>query len=344
MYTFFQRLFKLWPLVLLAAIAIIANSIWLNSVPKNIILSNSIEAKDVEVSSKVNGRVSEIFIKEGEQIKTGQSLLILEGDEIKAQLEQAKASLKKSESELLDLKKGSRPQEVTQAEANTAMAQALLEESKAKYGNDLVDFNRMEGLYKKGAISEQSFNKYKTQKNVSKNDVRNYEEELIKAKENESLVKEGPRADRVEALKSQVEFDKAKVKELIKYNDELTVISPLDGEISSFDLKVGEVIMAFQTLLTVTDLSDMYVRIYIPGNKLSIIKLNQKVKIKADSFPEKYFDGYISYIGAQAEYTPRNVQTPEERTKLVYPVKIEITNKENKLRDGMYVTVELQEK
>lgn len=344
MYTFFQRLFKLWPLVILATIAIIANLIWQNSLPRKMIFSNSIEAKDVEISSKVNGRISKIFIKEGEQVQAGQNLLILEGDEIKAQMEQAKASLKKSESELLDLRKGSRSQEVNQAEANTAMAQALLEQSKAKYGNDLADFNRMEGLYKKGAISEQSFNKYKTQKSVSENDVKSYEEELIKAKENESLVKEGPRADQIEVLKSQVEFNKAKVKELIKYNDELTVLAPLDGEVSSFDLKVGEVVMAFQTLLTVTDLNDMYVRIYIPGNKLSIIKLNQKVKIKADSFPKEYFEGYISYIGAQAEYTPRNIQTPEERTKLVYPVKIQITNRENKLRDGMYVTVELQEK
>jgi len=110
---------------------------------------------------------------------------------------------------------------------------------------------------------------------------------------------------------------------------------------SSFDLKVGELIKSNQQLATITDLSDIYVRVYIPSNKLSKIKLNQKLKVVADAYPGEYFDGHISYIGSQAEFTPRNIQTAEERTNLVYPIKAQIQNKENKLRDGMYVSVKL---
>ena len=336
-----SKILKLWPVLLVGTIAWISYTVWLNYMPSKITLSNSIEAKDVRVSSKVTGRISEIHIKEGDYVKKDQKLLVLEGDEIQAQSEQANASLKKAESDLIDLKKGARAQEIAQASAQTNKINALLEESKTKYQNALADFKRMDELYKEGAISKQTFDSYKTQKDVAEKEVTNYEQELVKAKENEDLIKEGPRKDQVRALFAQVEYYKAKVKELNKYVNELTVISPLDGEVSSFDLKVGEVVKANQPLLTVTDLNDIYVRVYVPGTQLSKVKPKQKVKIMADSFPKDLFDGYISYIGAQAEYTPRNIQTPEERTKLVYPVKVQIKNKENKLRDGMYATVQL---
>ena len=336
-----KKIATLWPIFLIGIIAWILYTLWINQMPSKITLSNSVEAKDVKVSSKVTGRISTIYIKEGDKVKAGQKLLELEGDEIVAGLNQAIANLKKSESEYIDLKKGARPQEIAQAAAQTNKTEALLEEAKAKYENAQRDYERMEELYKEGAISKQKSDEFFTKKDVAEKEVASYEEELIKSKENENLVKEGPRKDQLSALRAQIEYYKEKVKELNKYTTELTVISPLDGEVSSFDLKVGEVIKANQPLLTITDLSDIYVRVYIGGNQLGKVKPKQKVKLIADSFPNEFFNGYISYIGAQAEFTPRNIQTPEERTKLVYPVKIQIENKENKLRDGMYITVQL---
>ncbi|MBI2996540.1 MAG: efflux RND transporter periplasmic adaptor subunit [Candidatus Melainabacteria bacterium] len=341
MQSIFQRILKIWPIVLLGFIAWFSYNFWLNYSSTKLILSNSIEAKDIKVSSKVTGRISKIFIKEGDKVNQEQKLLELEGDEIHAQLDQAKASLQKAQFDLSDLVMGARPQEINETVAERVKFQALVEEAKSKYQNEEADYKRMEELYKEGGISKQKLDESKTQKDVAKEELNSFEQQLIKAKENEDLIKEGPRKDQVKALLAQVDYYKANVKELEKYVSELTVIAPEFGEISSFDLKVGEVIKANQPLLTITDLSDMYVRVYVPGNKLSKAKINQKVKIKADSFPDELFDGYISYIGAQAEYTPRNIQTPEERTKLVYPVKIQITNQENKLRDGMYVTVKL---
>lgn len=338
-----QRIKKLAPLILIGFIAWLSYTLWLNHMPDKIILSNSLEAKDVRVSSKVNGRISKVLIKEGDKVKKKQTLLELEGDEILAQLSQTQAACKAAESEYIDLVKGARPQEISEASAHTNKIKTLLEEAKIKSLNAEADFKRINELFKEGAVSKQTFDKYKTEKDVAEREIENYEQEHIKAEESENLIREGARKDQIKALKAQLEYSRAKVKELEKYVKELTVISPLDGEVSSFDLKEGEVIKANQSLLTITDLSDIYVRVYISGNKLSKVKVGQKVKIKADSFPgpNEVFDGYVSYIGAQAEFTPRNVQTPEERTKLVYPVKIQITNKENKLRDGMYVTVNL---
>lgn len=341
MYAFYQKLLKFLPIILVGLIAWFSYSYWLNLMPSKLVLSNSVEAKDVKISSKVIGRISNVFIKEGDVVNKGQKLLELEGDEIVAQLEQVKASLQKAQYDLVDLSKGARSQEIQEAISETLKSGALLEQAKSKFENALADYKRMEKLYAEGAISKQKLDQYKTQKDVTEKEVDSYKHQNIKAKESEDLIKEGPRKDQVKALIAQVNYYKAKLKELEKYVSELTVVSPLNGEVSSFDLKVGEVVKANQPLATITDLSDVFVRVYVPGNKLANVKIKQRVKIKADSFPKNLFDGYISYIGAQAEFTPRNVQTPEERTKLVYPVKVQIQNKENKLRDGMYVTVQL---
>lgn len=341
MYDFLKKVIKIWPVLLIALVAYVTESIWLKDGAEKFVLSNSLEAKDVNVSSKVTGRITKVFIKEGDEVKKGQKLLILDGEEIKAQLEQGEATLLKSELELSDLVMGARVQEIEQAKAQTEKTKELLDQAKAKYENSTADFKRISELYKEGAVSKQLFDKSETEKSVNEKEYKSHEQELLRAKENESLIKEGPRKEQVKALKANVQLSKAKVKELDIYAKELIVTAPLDGEISSFDLKEGEVIKANQPLLTITDLSDIFVRVYIPANLLSTIKIREKVKVKADTYKDELFDGYISYIGAQAEFTPRNVQTRDERTKLVYPVKIQITNKENKLRDGMYITVDL---
>ncbi|OGI19442.1 MAG: hypothetical protein A3B68_03870 [Candidatus Melainabacteria bacterium RIFCSPHIGHO2_02_FULL_34_12] len=341
MYNIIQKFVKLIPIILVGFIAWFSYHLWLQQHPRQIILSNSIEAKDVRVSPKVGGRIKKIYIKEGDYVRRGQIILELEGDEIIAQLNQAKANRDKAYSELADLKKGARSQELAQAKAQTIRSKALHEEAKAKYTNALSDYKRMESLFKDGAISKQTYDNYKTRFEVAEKEVISSEQDYINARENESLVIEGPRKDQVNALASQVEYFNAKITELEKYVNELTVISPINGEVSSFDLKVGELIKSNQQLATITDLSDIYVRVYIPSNKLSKIKLNQKLKVVADAYPGEYFDGHISYIGSQAEFTPRNIQTAEERTNLVYPIKAQIQNKENKLRDGMYVSVKL---
>lgn len=336
-----KNLLKLLPIIIIALTSWVLYLFWENYEPKNIVLSNSIEAKDVIVSSKVGGRILNIYIKEGDNVSRGQKLLELESDEIVAQLHQVKASLKKANFEYQDLVKGARPQEIFQAKENVLEVQAKLEKAKLNYENSLDDFVRMENLYKKGAISKQKYNGYKTSKDIALKEVDSFQHKLIKEKEYESLVQEGARKDQISALREEINYFEFKVKELEKYVNELSIISPLNGEISSFDLKVGELVKPNEPLLTIVDLSDIYVRVYVPANKLAKVKIKEKVKLKADSFPNDIFQGYISYIGAQAEYTPRNVQTPEERTKLVYPVKVQIVNKENKLRDGMYITVEL---
>lgn len=336
-----KNLQKIWPVFLIAFISWYSYILWLEKMPKKVELSNSIEAQNITISSKVSGRIKAIYIDEGSKVKKGQKILELEGDEIIAQLEQSKAALEKSIYELKDLEKGYRKQEIAQAVHSTKSGEQDLEKTKAKLEKSEIDYKRMKKLFKDGAISKNEFEKFILEKEISDKEYKSSTENLAYLKENENLIKEGSRVDLVNAARAQVRYHKAKVKEYTKYSNELVIVSPADGEISSFDLEIGENISSKEPVATITNLNDIYVRVYLPSNFLGKIKNKQAVKIVADSFPDETFKGFISYIGSTAEFTPRNVQTPEERSKLVYPVKIQIENKENKLKNGMYVTLKI---
>ncbi len=341
MYNFFVKLSKFWPILLVGFTAWITEDLWLKGFSSQHTLSNILEAKDVKISSKVNARIKQIFIKEGDLVKKGQILLIFDGDDIQAQYEQSKANTKKAEYELIDLTKGARKQEIISAELDTKKNQELLDQAVSKLENAEADFKRASELYKEGALSKQAYDKALADKVWSEKEVKSREKSLQSISQSENLVKEGPRKDKVSAYRAQLEFFIAKERELKDYADELTITSPLEGEISNFDLKEGELIKPNQVIATITDLSDIYVRVYVPPSLLPKLKLRDNVRIVPDGLNDKVFYGKISYIGAQAEFTPRNIQTIEERTKLVYPVKIQIENKDSILKDGMYVTVEL---
>ncbi len=337
-----SKILKIWPIILIGLIAWLCEDIWVKNLSTIVSLSNSIEAKDVKIGSKVGGRISKIYISEGDFVKEGQILLTLDGNDIIPQLEQSKANLLKVEMELNDVLAGSRKQEIEETIFERKYSEEILEQSKAKLINISADYQRIYELYKSGATSKQSFDKYQLDKNLAEIDVKSKEKLLIISKQKESLAKEGYRSNHIRSKIAEVAVAKAKYLEFKNLVGELTLIAPISGEISSFDLKVGEVVQPNEVLATITDLSDIFVRIYVNSSILGMIMINDPVDVIADAYPTKIFLGKIKYISAQAEFTPRNVQTSEERSKLVYPVKVVIDNQDKKLRDGMYVVVKIK--
>lgn len=337
----FKNIASVWPIFLIAFFAWYSYIIWLEKRPSEIELSNSIEAKDVLVSPRVSGKIKEIFIDEGYTVKKGQILLKIEADELNAQLDQAKSSYSQAVYDLLDLKKGARYQEKAQAYLSVNEIKTQLDEAKLNLDNRKNEYIRMKALYDDGAISKNNYEKYELAYRTTQKNVTLLEESYKKSMANESLVFEGPRIDQIRSREANTKKISGQIKELQTYVNELTIVSPIDGEISSFDMEVGEIVSANKPILTITDLSDMFVRIYIPVTELSKMTINKILNLKVDSFPNETFKGKVVYIGANAIFTPRNIQTPEERTKLVYPVRVKIDNANKKLRDGMYVTVKI---
>jgi HlyD family secretion protein len=269
-------------------------------------------------------------------------------------VEMKRAQLRAAESHLEELVTGSRPQEIQQAQAGVADAKAQYEQAK-------LDWDRAQTLFKNDDISKAQFDQYRARFDSTSANLRNSEEHL-------SLAVEGTRKEEIQYARDQVavaqaalrlseanrievqrreqdlamrraEIERAKQQVGItdtQLNDTLAY-SPVDGVVLVKSAEVGEVLAAGTTVVTIGDLDHPWLRGYINEPDLGRIKQGMHAKVTTDSFPGKAYDGRISFIASDAEFTPKQIQTEEERVKLVYRIKIEIANPEHELKSNMPV-------
>lgn len=269
-----------------------------------------------------------------------------------AQIKQAKANLYIAQANLKELKAGARYQEIEQT-------RQILKTVQVKKENTLKDFQRVELLVEKGVMSQKNLDDASAALDMATAEVKRLQQAL-------DLVKEGPKIEQIEAAKGRVMQAEAalelalagplSVKNLIQQLDTATLdvknaqamvrlydtqlaktklYSLINGIVISKDAEIGEVLSPGAPVLTLADLDNVWLKIYIDTADLGKIKFGQKVKIKTDSFPDKYYEGTISFISSEAEFTPKMIQTPKERVKQVYRVKIRIKNQNQELKPGM---------
>jgi len=274
------------------------------------------------------------------------------------QTEQRQAELREAEARLRELLAGSRSQEIEQAQAAVY---------RARTEHDLVkrDWERAQILYSKEAIATSQYDQFKARYESAQATLRQAEEQL-------SLVVEGPREEDIEAAREQVARARGGVRlaealrldirskeqeletvraEIKRARAELAVIesqledtvamSPVDGVVLVKATEVGEVVAAGTTVVTVGDIDHPWLRGYIIEQDLGRLKLGGKVKVTTDSFPGKIYWGRVSFISSEAEFTPKQIQTPEERVKLVYRIKIDIDNPVHELKANMPADAEI---
>jgi HlyD family secretion protein len=346
--------------------------------------SGRIEITEVSVGSKVTGRLADLQVQEGTQVRAGQLLARLEGEDLEAQLRQARATqqsgqarlaqsrivletepalvrsqirqaeeaLRAADERLAMLRSGSRTQEIEEGRANLRQAQARLELTK-------VTHDRYRALAAEGALARQDVDR-------AESDFRAAEAGMQAARERLGLLEEGPRrqdiraaeADRdraaaardaarasassldvrqqdVRVAEAAVRESEAVIRRLETQVAELEVFAPLDATVLTKVVEAGEVVPAGKTLLVLGDLEHPWIKIYVPETSLGKVQLGAKAKVFVDSFPDRPFNGAVSWIADQAEFTPKNVQTQEERVNLVYAVKVTIADAERRLKAGM---------
>jgi HlyD family secretion protein len=284
-------------------------------------VSGNIEITNVEVSFKIPGRVEERPVAEGQTITAGQMVARLEDKDIKLEIAQRKAQVDTARAVLAELKSGSRPEEIAQAEA-------ALERVEADGSRTRVEFERQKRLYEREVISTREFDQAKTA-------FEGTEARIREAKEVLTLVRKGPRQEKIEQARSTLEQAREALElaqTRLKY---ATLLSPLSGTVLSENVQAGEFVSPGTPIVSVGDLNRVYLRAYINETDLGRVKVGQDVKITADTFPGKTFEGKISFIAPQAEFTPKNIQTQKERVKLVYRIKVEVPNPEMELKPGM---------
>jgi len=277
---------------------------------------------------------------------------------LEADLEQKGADLNAYEAQYSQLKNGSRPQEVQEAKASVEAAQAEYERAKR-------DWERAQVLHKDDDISTSQYDQFR----------RNFESadaSLRQAKERASMVFAGPRQEQIEAADAQVKRARAGLKaarvnqlETKRREEEVTtrraevdrerqqiayidsqladtvVASPIDGVVLVKAADVGEVLAPGSSVVTIGDIDHPWLRGYISEKDLGRVKLGTKARITTDSFPGKAYSGRVSFISSEAEFTPKQIQTQEERVKLVYRIKIEVANPEHELKLNMPVDAEI---
>lgn len=289
--------------------------------PNLIRLSGNIEVDDVEVSFRMPGWVEARPVSEGELVKRGDLVARLDSTELQQEVQMREAEVAAARAQLDVLLAGSRPQEIAAAEAAVASARAELQSAE-------LEFNRQQELYRQKLASEREFIAARTAKDAAA-------ARLEQAREQLSLLREGPRQQEIQRARAQVEQAEHSLAMAQIRLDYATLQAPLAGLVLSENVEPGEYVVPGVPVVTIGDLEHSWLRAYINETELGRVKPGQAVCVTTDTYPGKVYPGQLSFIASEAEFTPKNVQTTEERVKLVYRVKIEIPNPALELKPGM---------
>ena len=328
--------------------------------------SGTVEARNIRVGSKVGGRIDKVLVREGDRVEAGQILVTFDDKELKAALEQSKASAEKAQ-------RGFRPEEVAEARAaaaqaradyemktngyrqeDIAAAEAELNRAQADEVRTRLDYERYDSLAKKDLVSKQqrdtaeaNWKMASAQQDNAKHKLdelkRGYRPEEIASAEaryrqaQATLEKfeKGNRREDVELAKAGYSYDEARFRER-------QVVAPSAAIVEVLDVRPGDLIPPNTPVATLLEQDQIYVRIYIPETIIGRVRVGEKAEVRVDSFPKTVFEGVVEQINQQAEFLPRNVQTRDERVHQVIGVKIRI-NASGKVLPGMAADVKLTE-
>jgi len=348
-----------------------------NGQPSSLVISGVIEADDIHVGSKIGGRVLKVVAKEGQTVKTGEILVLLEPEEFDAglteaqalvrqaiakhallssgyrqeEIEQAEAAVKQAQAELNQLISGPRQQEIDQAAAEWkgAMAQA---ENARKY------LQRVEDLAKRELIAKQDYDDAATKAEEAeqkmkaarqhydlllagtrKEEVERGRQRLAEADAKWRQLRSGFRKEEIAQAKSELDAAKARVEFKRTQLGETEIKAPVDALVETLDLEPGDLVAAGKPVAVLLRTGDLWVRAYLPEARLGFVQPGLRVKVRVDSFPGRDFSGVVRRIHRQGEFTPRNVQTHEERVLQVFQVEVALDDPDHLLRPGMSADV-----
>ncbi|GMV96692.1 MAG: hypothetical protein AMXMBFR83_10540 [Phycisphaerae bacterium] len=356
---------------------------WRQTRPVPFVVSGFIEADEIRVGSRVGGRVSEVSAEEGQAVRAGQALFSIDPFDLNEQLAAARAQLAGYQAEHDRLKAGFRPEEKAQARARRDQAAALLDKLKAgprprekeiarerlkaaQAALELADseHERLSRLRQdEQAASSVEYNRAVRQLKAARAEVAACEQELALLEEGSriedlaaaqaslaeadaalKLMEAGYRAEDLARAAAQVQAAEAQVAAIQARIRELVVKAPCDCLVEAIDLQPGDLVAVNAPSVALVDPHRLWVRSYVPESRLAQVPLGAQVPVRVDSFPGERFIGRITFIAQQAEFTPRNIQTPEERSKQVFRIKVTLEGDQAKrLRVGMIADVLLDE-
>ncbi len=291
-----------------------------------IVASGHVEATEVLVSTKVAGYLERLSVDEGSLVQAGQELARLDTTDTRLALQAAGAERALAEAELRLRLNGSRIEDVREAEAQVGRAQADLEGAQK-------DLDRMEGLLSVGSGTTKARDDARTRRDVAK-------AALDGARERERRLKAGSRPEEKDAGRARLAAAAARVAQLEQQLADAVIVSPVAGVVTEKLAEVGELAVRGTGIVVVTDLPNAWVNAYVTEPDLARIRLGQDAQVVTDDGQTR--QGRLSFVASRAEFTPKNVQTRDERVKLVYRIKVTLENADGMFKAGMPATARLQ--
>ena len=283
--------------------------------------SGTIETIEVNVASKVAGQIEELAVEEGARVKPGDRLAVVDHATLDIQLRQAEAGVDLARAQLLLLKNGARAEDIQQAEAAVKQADAGLQVA-------ADDARRMRELVRTGSVTTKQ-----------RDDA---EARLTVAQAQQTAAVEALRKVRTLARPEEIQAAEARLAQAVAAGDlirktiaDCVIAAPAGGIVTHKAVEKGELVSPGSTIVTLSELDSVYVMIYLTEKEMGRVRLGDTADVGIDAFPGRAFPGKVTYISPEAEFTPKNVQTKEDRVKLVFGVKVEIENRDGFLKPGL---------
>ena len=327
-----QRMKRVVPVLIVLVVLGLLGRRWLASRSADggsLVASGTVEATEAHLGFPAGGLLARVEVREGERVEEGQPLAWLDDTESRARRAQAAAQANAARARLAELEGGYRSEEVAQARAALEGADRQLDEAELALG-------RTQKLLEGGAASQEDYDKAAVARDVARS-------RRAQAAQQLGLLRSGPPREQIAAQRAMVEQAEASVAGFDAALALMVVRAPFAGVVTVRHREPGEIVAPGSPVLTVLDPTDRWVRIYVPEPRLGSVALGAPAAITSDTYQDRDYRGEVRFIASEAEFTPKTVQTAEERVKLVYAVKVAITGDSAfELKPGMPADVRLE--
>jgi len=304
-------------------------------------VSGYVEATEVRVAAEVGGRLLELKVAEGDRVNPGDVVARLDTADIALALQRAAADRLAADAQLRLLVAGARDEDIRPAEAQRAAAEADLAASTQELTSADRDLQRFEALLASNSGAEKPRDDAATRRDVARDRVKAGEQRVRAAAEAVARLKAGARREEIDAARARLAGADAQIATLEKAQRDATVVSPASGMVTQKLVDEGELLAPRTPIVVVANLDEVWANVYVDEPFVPRVTLGQTATVFTDAGGPG-IEGKVTFISPKAEFTPRNVQTAEERSKLVFRVKITLTNDTGVLKQGMPVEAEIR--
>jgi HlyD family secretion protein len=313
-----------------------------NEPPSDVLrVSGHVEATEVRLAADAGGRVLTLAVKEGDRVQPGQLVLTLDPRDVDLALQRAKADQSQAEAQLRLVMASARPEDIRQAEAQIAAARGDLAAAHAELAGAQQDLDRFETLLQNNSGSRKQRDDAATRRDIARDRAATAASRVRSAEETLARLRAGARKEEVDTARARVASTAVQIATFEKQLNDTRLIAPVGGIVTEKLVEAGEMVAPRSPAIVIVDLDHAWADVFVPEPAVPRLKLGQAATVFTDAGGAG-IAGTISYISPKAEFTPRNVQTAEERSKLVYRIRIAVDNQDGVLKQGMPVEAELR--